>query len=73
MRFLSSLDQMVCGDTLLVVSDRDPDSLLQDLKSALEKGFTYWIPEAGPETWRILISCERSIEHQREKNGHRRN
>jgi len=64
LRFLSSLEQMSSGDTLLVVSDRDPDPLLQQLKPVLEKGLTYWIPEAGPEIWRILISCGEAIDDQ---------
>ncbi len=57
MRILLSLETMAAGDTLLVVSDRDPDPLLQELKPTLEKGFTYWTPEAGPEIWRVLLSC----------------
>ncbi len=64
MRFLLSLEQMSSGDTLLVVSDRDPDALLQQLKPVLEKGLTYWIPEAGPEIWHILISCGEAIGDQ---------
>ena len=64
MRFLLSLEQMSSGEALIVVNDRDPDPLLQDLKPVLEKGFTYWIPEAGPEVWRILLSCEEAIDDQ---------
>ena len=64
-RALSSLERMGAGDTLIIVSDRDPSLLLQELKPVLEKGFTYWIPEAGPEIWWILISCEGSVDDQR--------
>lgn len=63
-RFLLSLERMTPGDTFLVVNDRDPDPLLQQLKPVLEKGLTYWIPEAGPEIWRILISCGEAIDDQ---------
>lgn len=56
MQTLLSLEGMGPGDTLLVVNDRDPETLLRELKPVLEKGFTYWIPEAGPEIWRIIIS-----------------
>ena len=66
MRFLLSLEKMALGDTLLVVSDRDPDPLLQELKPVLEKGLTWWIPETGPEIWRVLISCGESTGDQRE-------
>lgn len=66
MRFLSYLDGMAPGDALIVVNDRDPDPLLRELKPVLEKGFTYWIPEAGPEVWRILLSCEGSVEEEQE-------
>ena len=65
MRFLLSLESMAPGDTLLVVNDRDPDPLLQELKPILETSFTYWIPEAGPEIWRILISRGDPVEDQR--------
>lgn len=67
MLFLLSLEEMAPGETLLVVNDRDPAPLLQELRPVLEKGFAYWIPESGPETWRILISCEESIGDQ--QNG----
>jgi uncharacterized protein (DUF2249 family) len=65
-RLLLTLEEMTPGDTLLVVSERNPDALLEELKPVLEKSFTYWIAEAGPETWRILISCEESIGDQRD-------
>jgi len=61
-RFLLYLDGMAPGDALIVVNDRDPTPLLEELKSVLEKGFSYWTPEAGPETWRILISREEGID-----------
>ena len=61
MRLLLSLKKVAPSETLLVVSDHNPAPLLQELKPVLEKDFTYWIPEAGPETWRILISCGESI------------
>ncbi len=57
-RALSFLEKMTPGEALLIVNDRDPESLLQEIKPTLEKGYTYWIPEAGPEIWRILISRE---------------
>lgn len=68
MGFLLSLEKMAPGDTLLLVSDRDPDPLLQELKPVLEKGLTWWIPEAGPEIWRVLISCGESTGDQRESS-----
>jgi len=58
MRLLSYLDRMAAGDALIVVNDRDLDPLLHELRQVLENRFAYWIPEAGPEVWRILISCE---------------
>lgn len=64
MRFLLSLEAMTSGDTLLVVNDRDPDPILQELKPILETSFTYWTPEVGPEIWRILISCGEAIDDQ---------
>ncbi|MFQ5918336.1 MAG: DUF2249 domain-containing protein [Candidatus Binatia bacterium] len=53
----SSLESMSTGDTLLVVNDHDPHTLLQQLRSILEQKFSYWITEDGPQTWRIIISC----------------
>lgn len=61
MHLLLALEEMVLEKPLLVVSDQDPDPLLQDLMPVLSKGFTYWIPEAGPDTWRVLVSCEEPI------------
>ncbi len=57
-RALSFLEKMTPGEALLIVNDRDPNPLLQEIKSTLDKGYTYWIPEEGPEIWRILISRE---------------
>ncbi len=53
---LSFLEKMTPGEALLIVNDRDPDDLLQELKPVLQKSFTYWIPEVGPDIWRIIIS-----------------
>ena len=58
MRLLSFLEQMNQGDTLLVVNDRDPAPLLEELKPLLETGYSAWVPESGPEIWHILISRE---------------
>jgi len=66
MRFLLSLEEMAPDDTLIVVTDRDPDPLLHELRSILESGFSYWVPEAGPEVWRVLISCEDPIHKEPE-------
>lgn len=63
---LSALEDMDEGDTLLIEVDRDPKTLLDQLRPALEKGFSYWVAEEGPEVSRILISCEESIGDQRE-------
>ncbi len=54
----SFLEKMTPGEALLIVNDRDPEPLLQAIKPTLDKGYTYWIPEEGPEIWRILISRE---------------
>jgi uncharacterized protein (DUF2249 family) len=59
MHLLLSLEGMTQEKPLLVVSDQDPNPLLEELTPVLRKGFTYWIPEAGPETWRILVSCQK--------------
>ncbi|GEM_PF-403459 len=64
MRLLLSLERAVPGDTLLVVNDHDAGPLFQELKPILEKRFTYWASEAGPETWRTFISCEEPIRGQ---------
>ena len=68
MRLLLALEEMELEKPLLVVSDQDPDPLLQDLMPVLSKGFTYWIPEAGPGTWRILVSCEQPIGNRRKRS-----
>ncbi len=65
-RFLSSLERMSPGDTLIVVNDRDPEPLLRELKPVLEKGLTYRIPEAGSGIWRIVVSCSESMDDQKE-------
>ncbi|MCZ6626386.1 MAG: DUF2249 domain-containing protein [Deltaproteobacteria bacterium] len=51
-----SLEEMGVGDTLLVMNDRSLDPFLQQLRLVLEKGFTCWVTEDGPEVWRMLIS-----------------
>jgi uncharacterized protein (DUF2249 family) len=56
----SSLEGMVTGETLLIVNDLDPNPLLQQLRPILESHFNYWITEDGPQTWRIIFSCEKS-------------
>jgi len=66
MLFLLSLEKLAPAETLLVVNDRDPDALLRELKPVLQRGYTYWIPEAGPEIWRILIFREETIEERGE-------
>lgn len=59
------LERLKPGETLLIVSDSDPNALLGELRPMLEKGFTYHSEEAGPETWRILFSCERSVGYRK--------
>lgn len=61
MRLLLALERARSGDTYMIVDDRDPTSLFQELKPILEKRFTYWASEAGPEIWRVFISCEEPI------------
>jgi hypothetical protein len=61
MRVLLSLERAVPGDTFMIVNDRDAGPLLQEIKPVLEKRFTYWTSEAGPEIWRTFISCEEPI------------
>jgi len=58
----SSLEGMVTGETLIVVNDHDPHALLQQLRPILERNFTYWITEDGPQTWRIIFSRESNPE-----------
>jgi uncharacterized protein (DUF2249 family) len=60
MHALSALDDMDEGDTLLIEVDRDPQTLLDQLRPALEKDFSYWVAEEGQEIWRILITRESS-------------
>lgn len=68
MRFLLSLKRMAPDETLLVVCDHDPSGLLGELKPVLEKEFTCWVTEDGPQIWRILISRP---EDQRQIKGER--
>ncbi len=60
MQTYSSLKGMVTGDTLLIVNDNDPHLLLQQLRPIIERNFTYWITEDGPQTWRIIFSRSES-------------
>lgn len=64
MRLLLSLEDMTQEKPLLVVTDKNPDPLLEELRPALNRGFTYWIPESGPDTWRVLISCDDPLGHR---------
>lgn len=61
MRLLLALERALPGDTLLVVNDCDPGSIFQQLKPVMEKTFTYWNSEDGPEIWRTFVSCEEPI------------
>jgi uncharacterized protein (DUF2249 family)/predicted metal-dependent enzyme (double-stranded beta helix superfamily) len=61
MRLLLSLERAAPGDTFRIVNDRDPDSLLHELKPILDQRFTFWCSDAGPEIWRTFISCEEPI------------
>ena len=60
MRAFSALEDLETGDSLIVVLDQDPQSLLNQLRPVLERGFTYWMPEAGPKTWRVIVTRESS-------------
>ncbi len=60
MQTYSSLEGMGTGDTLLIVNDNDPHLLLQQLRPIIERNFTYWITEDGPQTWRIIFSRSES-------------
>ena len=62
MRVLLSLERLAMGETMVVIDDCDPDPLLKELKPALDRGYTYWVAEEGPEIWRIFISCEELID-----------
>ncbi len=55
-QLLVSLEELASGETLLVVNDRDSALILDQLKSFLEKGFSCWVTEEGPDVWRIFIS-----------------
>ena len=68
MQTYSSLEGMVTGDTLLIVNDLDPNPLLQQLRPILERNFTYWITEDGPQTWRIIFSCGKSSPEYESQN-----
>ena len=61
-RALSALEHMETGDTLLMELNRDPRPLLVQLQPMLERGFSWWIAEEGPETWRVLIAREESTD-----------
>jgi predicted metal-dependent enzyme (double-stranded beta helix superfamily) len=43
---------------ILIVNDRDPKALLENLTPLFDRGCSYWIPETGPDTWRILVCRE---------------
>jgi uncharacterized protein (DUF2249 family) len=58
MRCFLSLEKMAPGNAILIVYDRDPKALLEKLKPLLQRGCSYWIPETGPDTWRILVFRE---------------
>ncbi len=60
MHALSALENMDAGDSLLIELDHNPQSFLDELRPALECGFTFWVAEEGPEIWRILIFREES-------------
>jgi len=62
--FLLSLETLASAETLLVVNDLDPYALLRELRPVPQRGYRYWIPEAGPEIWRILICREEAIEEK---------
>lgn len=55
MHALSALEDMEVGATLLVELGRDPRPLLDQLRPILERGFSYWVVEEGPEIWRVMI------------------
>lgn len=42
---------------MTVVTDRDPEPLLHQLKPVLERGLILGKPEAGSGIWRITVSC----------------
>jgi predicted metal-dependent enzyme (double-stranded beta helix superfamily) len=61
MRLLLALERVLSGDTLWVVNDRDPTEVFQQLRPLIEKRFSYWNCEAGPDIWRTFVSCEEPI------------
>lgn len=64
MHLLCALEDMEVGDTRLVLLDRDPDPLLQQLRPVLQRGLTYQVTEEGSEIWQVLISCGDSTADQ---------
>ena len=64
MHLLCALEDMEVGDTLLVLLDRDPDPLLQQLRPVLQSGLTYRVTEERRETWQVLISSGDSTADQ---------
>ncbi|MCH7913279.1 MAG: DUF2249 domain-containing protein [Deltaproteobacteria bacterium] len=60
MQIYSSLKGMGTGDTLLIVNDNNPRLLLEQLRPIIDRNFTYWITEDGPQIWRIIFSRSES-------------
>ena len=55
MHVLLSLERLAEGESMLVIDDRDPDPLLNQLKPVLGEDYTYWVAEEGPEIWRLFV------------------
>ena len=59
-RLLSTMSQVRVLPALLIVNDKDPQLFLEQLRPIIERNFTYWITEDGPQTWRIIFSRSES-------------